>query len=90
MIIKDHLDRGVGRIGGIEKLKELDELAAAMAIFDQGVDFASDKVNACQQTERAVALILKIAREARVHARLGQQVRRRRCDRLDAGLRRRR
>src|SRR5450631_1092446 len=71
MIIKDHLDRGVGRIGGIEKLKELDELAAAMAIFDQGVDFASDKINACQQAECAVALILKIAREARVHARLG-------------------
>jgi len=39
MIVEDQLDRGAGRIGGIEKLEEFDELAAAMAIFDERVDF---------------------------------------------------
>ena len=29
MIVEDQLDRGAGRIGGIEKLEEFDELAAA-------------------------------------------------------------
>ena len=31
MIVEDQLDRGAGRIGGIEKLEEFDELAAAVA-----------------------------------------------------------
>jgi hypothetical protein len=35
MIIGDQPDRGVGRIGGVEKLEEFDEFAAAMAILDQ-------------------------------------------------------
>ena len=30
-IVEDQLDRGAGRIGGIEKLEEFDELAAAVA-----------------------------------------------------------
>ena len=34
MIVEDQLDRRVGRIGGIEKLEEFDEFAAAMAILD--------------------------------------------------------
>src|SRR5208282_4001081 len=38
MIVEDQLDRSIGRIGGVEKLQELDELAAAMAILDQGMD----------------------------------------------------
>ena len=34
MIVGDQLDRGAGRIGGIEKLEEfLDELAAAVALL---------------------------------------------------------
>ena len=32
MIIEDHFDRRVGRIGGIGKLEKFDEFAAAMAI----------------------------------------------------------
>ena len=54
MIVEDQLDRGVGRIGGIEKLEEFDELAAAMAVLDQGVNLAADKVDAGQQADRAV------------------------------------
>jgi hypothetical protein len=34
-IIEGKPDRGVGRIGGVEKLEEFDEFAAAMAILDQ-------------------------------------------------------
>ena len=36
MIVEDHLDRRVGRIGGVGKLEEFDEFAAAMAVADQG------------------------------------------------------
>ena len=34
VIVEDQLDRRMGRIGGVEKLKEFDELAAAVAILD--------------------------------------------------------
>ena len=61
MIVEDQLDRGVGRIGGVEKLEELDELAAAMAIPDQGMDLAGDEIDAGQQADRAVALIFVLA-----------------------------
>ena len=37
MIVEDQLDRGAGRIGGIEKLEEFDELAAAVALPDERV-----------------------------------------------------
>ena len=83
MIVEDQLDRGVGRIGGVEKLEEFDEFAAAMAIPDQGMDLAGKQVDAGQQADRAVALIFMIAREGRVQAGLGRQVRSRRGDRLD-------
>jgi hypothetical protein len=43
MIIEDHLDRGFSRIGGIEKLEELDELPAGMAILGQRMDFAGEQ-----------------------------------------------
>ena len=39
------LDRGAGRIGGIEKLEEFDELAAAVALPDERVDLASIPAN---------------------------------------------
>ena len=37
MIVEDQLDRRVGWIGGVEKLEEFDEFAAAVAILD-GLD----------------------------------------------------
>jgi hypothetical protein len=46
MIVEDQLDRGVGRIGGVEELEEFDEFAAAMAVLDQGMDLAGDKIDA--------------------------------------------
>lgn len=38
MIVEDQLDRSPGRIGGVEELEEFDELAAAMAVFDESMD----------------------------------------------------
>src|SRR5262245_7704501 len=86
MIVEDQLDRGAGRMGGIEKLEELDELAAAVAVSDQRVDLSGEQINSSQQAERAMAFVLMIPREARVHAGLGRQIRRRRRDGLNSRL----
>ncbi len=40
MIVEDHLDRCVGRIGGVEELEEFNEFAAAVAVLDESVDLA--------------------------------------------------
>ena len=40
MIVEDQLDRRMGRIGGVEKLEEFDEFAAAVAVLDEGVNLA--------------------------------------------------
>src|SRR5262249_22986004 len=48
VIIEDQLYRRMGRIGGVEKLEEFDEFAAAMAIPDQEMDLASKQVDAGQ------------------------------------------
>ena len=86
MIVEDQLDRGVGRIGGIEKLEEFDEFAAAVAILDQGMNLAGDEIDPSQQTDRAVALIFMLACKGRMHARLGWQVRGRRGNGLYSRL----
>ncbi len=54
MVVEDHLDRGVGRVGGIELLEEADELARAVAILDAGMHLPGEQVDASQQTKRAV------------------------------------
>src|SRR6267378_783527 len=74
MIVEDQLDRGVGRIGGVEKLEEFDEFAAAVAILDQGMDLAGDEVDAGQQADCAMALIFMLTCEGRMYAGLGRQV----------------
>ena len=53
MIVEDQLDRRVGWIGGVEKLEEFDEFAAAVAILDQSVNRAGEQVDAGQQADRA-------------------------------------
>jgi hypothetical protein len=45
MIVEDQLDSGVGWISGVEKLEEFDELAAAVAVPDEGMDPASEQVS---------------------------------------------
>jgi hypothetical protein len=44
MIVEDQLDRGAGRIGGIEKLEEFDELSAAVAVSDEGTDLVGEQI----------------------------------------------
>src|SRR6266478_7334235 len=86
VVVQDHLDRRAGRVSGIEELEEFDELAAAVTLFDQGVDLAGEQIDSGQQAERAVALVLMIARERRVGARHRRQIRRCGSDRLDSRL----
>ena len=42
--------------------------AAPVAVLDQGMDLAGEQVDASQQAERAMALVLMITREGRVDA----------------------
>jgi hypothetical protein len=75
MIVEDQLDRRMGRIGGVEELEEFDEFAASVAVLDEGVDLAGEQIDAGQQADRAVALVLVVAREGGMSARFGRQVR---------------
>ena len=86
MIVEDQVDRRVGWVGGIEDLQELDELAAAVTVLDQGVNLAGHQIEASQQGHCAVALVFVVAGKGRVHAGLGRQIGCRRCDRLDTRL----
>src|SRR2546423_6168979 len=86
MIVEDQLDRGASRIGGIDEFEEFDELAAAVAVFDESVDLPRQQINSSQQAERAMTSILKIARKVRIDAWHRRQIRRRRRDRLDSRL----
>src|SRR5215216_5219852 len=69
MIVENQLDRGAGRIGGIEQLEEFDELSAAVAVSDQGMDPAGEQIDPGAQAECAMAFVLMIAREGRMQAR---------------------
>src|SRR3984893_5884166 len=86
MVVEDQLDRRTGRVSGVEKLEEFDELSAAGTLLYQDVGLPSEQNDPGQQAERAMALVLMIAREGRVGARNGRQIRRRRCESLDSWL----
>jgi transcriptional regulator with XRE-family HTH domain len=49
MIVEDEVDRRVGGIGRVEEPEEFDELAAAVAVFDQGVHLAGQQIDAGQE-----------------------------------------
>ena len=83
MIVEDRLDRGRGRIGGVEQFEEFDELAASVAILDQSMDLAGDEVDASEQADRAVAPVFMLACEGRMHAGRRRQIGGRRRDGLD-------
>ena len=71
VIIEDQFDRGACRIGGVEKLEEFDELAAAMAVSDESVDLSGEQINSGQQAERAMTFVLMISREGRMDVGAG-------------------
>ena len=74
MIIEDQLDRGAGRISGVETLEEFDELPAAVAVSDERMDLPGKQVDSGQQAQRAMTFVLVIPREGRVDAGLGRQI----------------
>ena len=84
MIVEDQLDRGAGRIGGIEQPEEFDELTAAVAVSDQGMNLPGEQINPSQQAERTMPFVLMIAHESRVDAGLRRQIGRGRCNGLDS------
>ena len=49
MIVEDQVDRRASWVGVIEELEELDELAAAVAILDEGVNFAGQQIDAASK-----------------------------------------
>src|SRR5437899_12508037 len=83
MIIEDQLDRGTGRISGVETLEEFDELPAVVAVSDKRMDLPGKQDESSQQAERTMAFILMIPRTGGVDAGLGRQIGCRRCDALD-------
>src|ERR1700726_890442 len=84
MIVENQLDRRAGWIGGIKKLEEFDELAAAVAISDEGMNLPGEQIDPGQQAERAMAFVLMITREGRVDAGYRRQIGRGCCDGLDS------
>ena len=86
MIIEDQLDRGAGRLSGVEKLEEFDELPAAVAVSDERMDLPGKQVDSGQQAQRAMTFVLVIPREGRVDAGLGRQIGCCGCDGLDSRL----
>jgi hypothetical protein len=75
MIVEDQLDLRMGRVGSVDELEKFDEFAAAMAVPDEGVDLAGQEIDAGQQADRTMALVLVIACEGCVPARFGRKVR---------------
>ena len=49
MIIEDQLDRGAGRISGVETLEEFNELPAAVAVSDERMDLPGKQVDSANR-----------------------------------------
>src|ERR1700720_3063929 len=71
VVVENQLDRSVDRIGGIKKLEEFNELSAAVAVSDEGMDLAGEQINPGQQAQRALPFVLMITHKGRVDAGLG-------------------
>src|SRR5215470_7664774 len=84
VIVENQLDRCASGIGGVKELEEFNELAAAVAVPDQGVNLPGKQINPGQQAERTMPFVLVIAGESRVDAGLGRQIGRGRGNRLDS------
>jgi hypothetical protein len=61
----------------------LNELSAAVAIPDEGMNLPIEQIDPGQQTERAMALVFVVTREGGANTRHGRQVRGCRCDGMD-------
>jgi len=69
IIIEDHTDALLRRIGGIDHSQELDEFAAAVTLDDVSMNMARQQINGGHQRHGSVAAILVVAHDALVLAR---------------------
>jgi hypothetical protein len=86
MVVEDDLDRGVGRVGGVEELKKLNEFATAMALLDQGMNVTGEQIDPRHQSQGAMAFVLMITHHGRAGAGQWWAIRRGRTDCLDPGF----
>ena len=66
VIVEDQLDGGVRGISCVEPLEEVDELPRPTAILDAGMHMAGEQVDPGEQAQRAMTLVVVVAREARM------------------------
>src|SRR5260370_18977223 len=83
MIVENDLDCRVGGVGGVEEPEELNELTAAVAFLDQGMDVTGEQIDASHQGQGAVARVLVIAHYGRAGAGKWRGSRRGAADRPD-------
>ena len=74
MIVEDQVDRRIGGIGRVQDLEKFDELAAAVAVFDESMDLAGQQIDASQEARGTVAVVFVIPGESRMHAGHGRKV----------------
>ena len=86
MIVKDQLYGCLRRVGSVEKFEKFDELSTSVAILNKRVNLARYEVNAGQQTDRAMALILVLTCEGWRYPRFWRQVWSGCCSSLDPRL----
>ena len=60
MVVEDELDRRVGGVSGIEEFEKFNEFAAAVALPDEGVDAASERIDPGYQGQGVVAFVFVI------------------------------
>src|SRR5215472_6483710 len=83
MVVENDLDCGVGGVGGVEEREKFDELAAAVAFLDQGMDMTGKQIDPRHQGQGAVALVLVVPHHRRAGAGKWRTIRRSRTDCLD-------
>src|SRR5215510_8838729 len=86
MVVENDLDRGVGRVGGVEELEKLNEFAATVAFLDQGVDVTGEQIDTVHQGQGTVPFVLVITHHGGAGAGQWRAIRRGRTDRLDPGF----
>src|SRR5690242_12502765 len=67
MVVQDQLYGCLRRVGSVEKFEKFDELSTSVAILNKRVNLALYEVNAGQQTDRAMALILVLTCKGRIY-----------------------
>ena len=86
MVVQDHQDPGLRRIGGVQPPQEGDELPTAMAWHDGAMHVAGEQVETRHQGERPVTPVFVVAPEGGMASGCRGQVGRHRADRLNARL----